>query len=185
MRTLGAILAGGQSRRFGSDKAMADAGGVPLMRRVAAALAPYVDDVVVCGHPAPPGGMVVVPDMPAPGLGPLGGLAGALHYAAGEGYDAVVSVGCDTPALDAAMMRALIEARGAAYIRQSPIIGRWPVALADALAAHVTRDPVRSMRGWAQVAGAVTVDAGSEVVNLNTREDLADWVDRRPVDPPR
>ena len=180
MRLLGAILAGGQSRRFGSDKAMADAGGVPLIVRVAAALAPYVDDVVVCGHPAPPGGMAVVADVPGPGLGPLGGLAGALRHAADAGYDAVVSVGCDTPALDAGMMRAVAEARGAAFVAQSPIIGRWPVALADALAAHVVRDPVRSMRGWAEVAGAVAVDAGGEVVNLNTREDLAHWMDANP-----
>ena len=97
MRVLGAILAGGQARRFGSDKALALLAGRALIDHVAAALGPQVEALVVCGREHQ--GSTSVPDRPAAGLGPLGGLAGALHYAREHGYDAVVSAPCDTPLL--------------------------------------------------------------------------------------
>jgi hypothetical protein len=85
-RTLGAILAGGRSRRFGSDKALARLGGERLIDRAAAALRPQVDRLIVCGRVMP--AMVCVADRPSPDLGPLGGLGPitsgglncAIHY---------------------------------------------------------------------------------------------------------
>ncbi len=49
MRLLGAVLAGGQSRRFGSDKALALLDGRPLIAHVIAALAAQTEAVIVCG----------------------------------------------------------------------------------------------------------------------------------------
>lgn len=74
------ILAGGRSSRFGSDKARAELGGRPLVRRIADALAPVADPVrVVAG---PPGGyadlgFVTIADR-RPDLRPLAGLEMAL-----------------------------------------------------------------------------------------------------------
>jgi molybdopterin-guanine dinucleotide biosynthesis protein A len=53
MTLLGAIFAGGASRRFGSDKALADIGGVALLERVAARLRPQCDALVVVGREWP------------------------------------------------------------------------------------------------------------------------------------
>lgn len=50
MRLLGAILAGGRSRRFGTDKAVAQWNGAPLLAHCVAALSPQVDHVVLCGR---------------------------------------------------------------------------------------------------------------------------------------
>ncbi|MCR5872033.1 NTP transferase domain-containing protein [Sphingomonas sp. J344] len=50
MRLLGAIIAGGTSRRFGSDKAMAQIAGRSLLDHARAALVQEVDDLVLCGR---------------------------------------------------------------------------------------------------------------------------------------
>ena len=76
MKILGAILAGGQSRRFGSDKAVATWHGKALLDHVADALRPSCAQLIVVGRTWP--GLETIADYPAPGLGPLGGLAGAL-----------------------------------------------------------------------------------------------------------
>ena len=49
MKLLGLILAGGQSSRFGSDKAAALHQGRPLINHVADALRPHVDALAVAG----------------------------------------------------------------------------------------------------------------------------------------
>ncbi|BCA59564.1 molybdenum cofactor guanylyltransferase [Sphingomonas sp. HMP6] len=173
MTILGAILAGGQSRRFGSDKAVADLGGQPMIVRVADALAPFVEGIVVCGHPAPPAGLIRVEDKPHPGLGPLGGLAGALFHARAHGYAGVLSVGCDTPILDADLLSCLGSAESAMSVTDAPIIGYWPTSLYDTLIAHLATDPRRSMRGWTAAIGANPIDSPRPIPNVNTPEDLA------------
>ncbi|HSF13587.1 MAG TPA: NTP transferase domain-containing protein, partial [Erythrobacter sp.] len=52
-KLLGAILAGGQARRFGSDKAQALYQGARLIDRVASALAAQCESVIVCGREEP------------------------------------------------------------------------------------------------------------------------------------
>ncbi|RJF90565.1 molybdenum cofactor guanylyltransferase [Sphingomonas cavernae] len=94
MKVLGAIIAGGQSRRFGSDKALARIGGKTLLDHVAEALAAQTDALIICGREWP--GLISIPDRPAPDQGPLGGLCAALRYAADNGFDAVLTAGCDT-----------------------------------------------------------------------------------------
>ena len=77
----GIIVAGGLSRRFGSDKASASLRGRPLLQWVRDALAPVVDEIVAVTaagqalppmHPAIP--VTVVEDR-EPERGPLAGLA--------------------------------------------------------------------------------------------------------------
>jgi molybdopterin-guanine dinucleotide biosynthesis protein A len=103
-----AVLAGGQSRRLGQDKAMLELGGLPLLDHVLAAAGAVGPRVVVIGRAA--NGLVAHgPDARAaadylpddiPGRGPLGGLATALR-AAGD----VLLLGCDMPLISAAVLR--------------------------------------------------------------------------------
>jgi hypothetical protein len=79
---LGAVLAGGQSSRFGSDKALAELDGRTLLARAVEALQAQCDAVVVVGREDAP--VPTLPDRPRPGMGPLGGIAAALHHAAGR-----------------------------------------------------------------------------------------------------
>lgn len=171
-RLLGAILAGGQARRFGSDKALAPFRGRPLVAHVIDRLDPQVAALVICGARAVPlAELPHLPDRPAGGLGPLAGLNAALHHAAAHGFDAVVTVACDTPLLPADLVATLAAAGEAACAAGTPVIGLWPAGLAARLDAHLAAGGDRSMRGWARVAGAVPV--AIEVANVNTPADLA------------
>lgn len=168
-RLLGAIIAGGKSRRFGSDKAQAVVNGKPLAAHVIAALAPHVDEVVFAGREWP--GFATVPDVPKPDLGPLGGLAGALAYAAQKGFDAVLSAPCDLPGIPDELLRQLLT-QSPAIFAGNPIIGFWPVTLASQLAVYLAETEDRSMRAWVQRCGAVRKGEGLTLPNINTPADL-------------
>lgn len=163
---LGAILAGGASRRFGSDKAAALLRGKPLIAHVIDRLTPQVAALVVVGRDHP--GVLSLPDRP-PGVGPLGGLAAALAYAADRGFGAVLTSGCDLPDLPDDLRRL---APGPVVARGQPLVGLWPVGLAAVLDDHLAASADRSLRGWVARCGAREVDLGP-VANINTVADLA------------
>lgn len=167
---LGVVLAGGASRRFGSDKALALLDGRPLIAHAIAALAPHVGAVAIAG--ARFGDLASIADWPGPGLGPLGGLAGALRHAAGHGFEAVLTVPCDTPRIPDDALRRLLDGEWPALLRELPVCGVWPVALAEPLLAHLGAGGDLSMRRWADVAGACWIDAGSPIMNINTPAEL-------------
>ena len=166
MKRLGAIIAGGQSSRFGMDKALAMLDGHALLDHVANRLDAQCDAVIICGRPW--GNRLSVTDRPVPGLGPLGGLCAALHYGAAHGFDVVVTAGCDTLPVP------LIPGRGsvAAVVAGHYLFGQWPVALAPLLDAHLATTGDRSMRHWMRVAGARQIPVLATLHNLNTQADF-------------
>jgi molybdopterin-guanine dinucleotide biosynthesis protein A len=167
---LGAVIAGGHSSRFGSDKAEALLDGVPLIEHAAHLLRPNVTAIVLAGRERK--GWVSLHDRPRSGLGPLGGIAAALHHAARHGYDRVLTIGCDMPSVPSALFAALIDA-APAYCREAPILGCWPASLAPALDNHVEHDSKRSIRGWAERVSALAIEAPETLTNVNVPADLA------------
>jgi molybdopterin-guanine dinucleotide biosynthesis protein A len=165
---LGAVLAGGGSRRFGSDKAMALLHGKPLLVHAAEALARHTRAVVLCGRTMV--GFSCLADRPAPDLGPLGGLNAALHHAAAHGFAGVLCTGCDMPVFPDALAQALIG-EAPAIVEDQYLMGYWPAALAPLLDAHLAGGQDRSVRGWLAVAGPRIVPA-PQLPNINTQEDL-------------
>ncbi|MEO0499741.1 MAG: molybdenum cofactor guanylyltransferase [Pseudomonadota bacterium] len=169
MRVLGAILAGGEARRFGGDKAAALWRGTALIDHVARALGPEVDELIVVGRDWP--GLRRIDDLPAPGLGPLGGLAGALVHAGRHGYAGVLSAGCDCPNLPADLRAKLQPAD--AVVAGQPVIGLWRADHAERLLARLSGAHGRSLHGWADAAGARRVDVPG-LMNVNRPEDLGE-----------
>ncbi len=165
MRVLGAVLTGGRSSRFGSDKAVADWRGLTLADHAAAAIEPYVNALVRVGGPE---GLA---DLPRPGLGPLGGIAAALDDAASRGFDSVLTIACDMPRLPGGLLAALLR-RVPAYCVEAPVLGHWPAALGAQLMAYAGQADERSVVRWARTIGALPIQAGEPVINVNTREDL-------------
>lgn len=169
-RTLGAILAGGLATRFGSDKALALLDGTALIDRVAERLRPQVDGLVVVGRAH--SGIEAVSDRPGPGLGPLGGIAGALHHAAVHGFDSVLTVPCDAPGLPHDLS-AIFGNDPAAYLGDLPVVGRWPVTAAATLDRLLAGSGSRSVRAFADAIGAVARQSPQPIANVNTPDDLA------------
>lgn len=167
MRLLGAILAGGASRRFGTDKALALLDGKPLIAHVIDRLRPQVAAVVVVGRDQSDARSI--PDLPQPGLGPLGGLNAALALAAAEGFDAVLTSGCDLPRLPLDLAARL--GSGPAVALGQPLLGIWPVTLAATVDAFVRRESRRSVYRLVEHVGGREVDCGL-IVNVNTAADL-------------
>jgi molybdopterin-guanine dinucleotide biosynthesis protein A len=166
---LGAVLAGGQSSRFGSDKALAELGGRSLIARAVDALSGWCEKVVVVGRenaPAP-----TLPDWPRPGMGPLGAIAAALHHARDEGYEAVLTCGVDS----ADLPEALPDLLGAApaYLADQPVIGLWPASAAPAIEEILRGEGRHSMRAFAETIGARAVQGAETTANINTPADLA------------
>ncbi|MEM8782097.1 MAG: molybdenum cofactor guanylyltransferase [Planctomycetota bacterium] len=91
------VLAGGRSRRFGSDKARAGFRGKPLLRHVVESLAPVTCRVtVVAARGGAYGdlGLATIADR-RPGAGPLAGLETALEHADAAGETWIVLAACD------------------------------------------------------------------------------------------
>ena len=74
---VGVILAGGESTRMGTDKALFELHGRPMAEWVADAMA-GLDKVVIVGRRQGPAGLEAVPDLYARAAGPLSGLQTAL-----------------------------------------------------------------------------------------------------------
>jgi molybdopterin-guanine dinucleotide biosynthesis protein A len=102
---LGAILAGGRSRRMGEDKALLEVSGRPSLLWVADALAVACREVVVTGRAGSVLGLRGAPDAGPSHRGPLAGIVVALLDAANG---QVMIAGVDQPWLRSATVVGLI-----------------------------------------------------------------------------
>lgn len=169
MTVLGLVLAGGQSTRFGSDKALAELAGQSLLARAVAALSQSCDAVVIAGRsegPAP-----CIPDWPRAGMGPLGGIAAGLRHARDHGHTSVLSCGVDSAGLPDDLLSLLSPAP--AYLENQPVIGHWNVDAASIVEALLQSEGRHSMIAFATAANARGVQSANAPANINTPADLA------------
>lgn len=102
-----AILAGGQSKRMGQDKAFLPVGTGPVIERVLQMVQPLSDDLFISTNSPDKYekyGLRLVGDI-YPDKAALGGLFTAIHAAQ---YHNVLVVACDMPFLNAELLRYLI-----------------------------------------------------------------------------
>lgn len=97
---IGVVLAGGASRRMGTDKAAVDVGGRSMLDWVESALAAVCDRVVISGRP---GGVADSPGM----HGPLAGLAACLAW-----DEPLLVVAVDQPWVRVETLRAIKDMTG-------------------------------------------------------------------------
>lgn len=196
-RLVGVILAGGLARRMGGgDKGLAAFGAATMLDEVVRGLAPQVGRMVLNANGDPSRfvrfGLPVIADAVPGFVGPLAGVLAGLRWAAAEAPAAthVLSVSSDAPFLPADLASRLACALGlrpAARIALArsggevhPVIGLWPVALADDLEADL-RSGLRKVRDWTERHGAIAVDFPMRATlegtvdpffNANTPEEL-------------
>lgn len=108
METIAAfILAGGESRRMGTDKSQLVLGGQSFVERIAAKLGTMTTDVVVVGRSSPSATLQNVPDI-YPQWGALGGVHTALASCAAPWC---LIVACDLPFVTAELFERLASLR--------------------------------------------------------------------------
>lgn len=127
MEATAVVLCGGQTRRFGGEKAHALVDGRRVIDRVVEAVRPLAGRVVLVASAektglAVPDDVVVVPDA-YPGSGPLGGICTGLQQVPS---DLAVVVGCDLPFLSEGLLRFLLDrAEGFDAVVPRLADGRW------------------------------------------------------------
>jgi molybdopterin-guanine dinucleotide biosynthesis protein A len=196
----GIVLAGGTSRRFGSDKLAADLDGATLLARTIAAVEAVADGVIVVGPVLPSGfraGEIPVMRIsdPVPSGGPLVALAHALGQAVEphpvEGL--AIVVGGDMPRVVPAVLASMLDRLASdpevdAIVLEAPDARRrqvLPLALrvapARTVASSLLAPEDRSLKALvARLAvGELPAEAwrsldpvGDTLADVDTREDL-------------
>ena len=192
MKTVGLLLAGGQSRRMGGgDKALRLLGGISLLERVIARLRPQVTALVLNANGDPARfdafGLPVVADSVPDFAGPLAGVLAGLDWTARLRPDCefVVSAATDAPFLPGDLVVRLghgLDEAGADLAcaasggRSHPVFGLWPVRLRHELRRAVVEEGVRKVDQWTERYRLVTVSFSDRPIdpffNANRPEDL-------------
>lgn len=180
------ILAGGASRRFGSEKAFAELCGKPLLAHVIDNILPQTSGpVLINGNDtaAYAGfGLPVITDGEWVGGGPLAGIHAALKWALSAGRERVVTAAVDQPFLPKSYIATLLQDRVPTIAecggRLHPINAVWSVSDLPALRIYLETGK-RDVHGWAKssLAEIIEFPAGHGVIdpflNVNTKADLA------------
>jgi molybdopterin-guanine dinucleotide biosynthesis protein A len=179
--TTGLILAGGGSRRFGRDKALADVSGVSFVERVAWALDPLVCETLIATGPThrlyPVRARVVLD--PVPDGGPLAGLVAGLRAAT---TPFLLAVAVDLPGLTAEALAALVAEMPAgidaavavdAAGRLHPVCALWRVATVEPVASAHLADGVLALHTLVERLAVRRVRLASDVLrNVNAPRDM-------------
>lgn len=191
-RLAGLLLAGGTSRRFGTDKALAEVDGTSLLARAEQCLRTACDGPVLVasgdGAARPGVGDRQVADRVA-GAGPLSAIAAGLVELHGE-VERVAVLAVDHLAPSADLLRLLAEQPGRwacalAEVggRRQPLQAVWSTAVADDVAAAVDAGE-RGVLAWlagrddVRVVGETALRAAGidrvAVHDVDTPDDLPD-----------
>lgn len=185
MSLLGAVLAGGGSRRFRSPKTLARLHGAPLWQVAGDRLQEVCDDVVaVVNHPqvAQTVELETLPDR-RPLTGPLGGIDAALARAVRGGHDAVLVLAVDMPWVRTEALRMLADAwreHGRTTLPRAgppwgfhPLCGVYPLAVLGALNSAFAERRLKS-GAFANSLDPVVVDTGLQPWDFRSVNHQAD-----------
>ncbi len=191
---VGLVLAGGKARRMGGgDKCLLPLAGRPILAHILERLTPQVAALALNANGEAARfsefGLPVLADVVEGHQGPLAGVLTGLLWAREAHPDArwLVSIPGDGPLVPQDLVARFLEATAAAGIqlacaasggRAHPVIGLWPVSLADALRQAVEEEEIRKVDRWTSrylLAEVVWPDAPYDpFFNVNRPEDLVE-----------
>jgi molybdopterin-guanine dinucleotide biosynthesis protein A len=124
----GVILAGGQSSRFGSNKALALFKGKPLIQHVADSMAAVFSECLLATNSPDQYEFLLMESISDlfQGMGPLAGIHAALHHTDNQW---VFVIGCDMPTVSPEVIKTLCSFTGEQYEAVIP----WPEKGAEPL----------------------------------------------------
>lgn len=187
------ILAGGQSRRFGSNKALVSFQGQRLIDHVIQRLEAQTSGPIAINTSTETGfkdiSYPVITDQLSGGVGPLAGLHAGMVWAHQQGFETVISTPVDTPMLPLDFIEHLRMAGEPSIAlcnaRPHVVHGLWPTRLVTPLRRALDRG-MRAVRDWATECQAVHCEFHAEsgwdpFFNVNTVEDLKALEQAQPV----
>jgi molybdopterin-guanine dinucleotide biosynthesis protein A len=195
----GILLAGGQSSRMGTNKALLPIDGVPLIERIAADMADFCEHIVVVAkeketyaflltHPKLP--ISIVTDI-YPGKGPLAGIHAGLNAIPSDRYAFVLA--CDMPQLAPSLLRKMLHATQATPERPmgpdavlcvgQPFHALYHARVAPTLENFLQEDQLK-VNAWLHILRLQYIEPTSQeedqaFSNLNTPEDYAAYLKHR------
>jgi molybdopterin-guanine dinucleotide biosynthesis protein A len=177
----------------GGDKCLRLLGGRAILERVIERVAPQAGRLLINANGDPARfarfGAPVAPDAVEGFVGPLAGVLTGMLWARAHVPDAadIVTVPTDGPFVPRDLIARLVAARdraGAALAQAAsggqvhPVVGLWPVRLADDLRRALVDEGVRKVDVWTARHRLVTVEFPAAPVdpffNANRPEDLAE-----------
>ncbi|MBE1555824.1 molybdenum cofactor guanylyltransferase [Sporosarcina limicola] len=186
MKTVGVVLAGGMSRRFGSPKAFAKLNNKSFYTFAMEALETVCDEVIVVTRPElvasfPPTVNVRIDVANYAGLGPLAGILSAMESVEADRY---MVLPCDMPYVDGAVISKLMKyhktnvtaviSRG----RHHPLVSIWDRTMKTVLQQALKSKQLRVMNilsasgvTWANGC-LLTEDEARVFTNINTPDVL-------------
>ncbi len=185
---VGLVLAGGRSERFGSEKAMAELDGRPMVAIAVERLRQTCAAVAVSARPntgaaawAEAEGLTVIYDEPGDADGPLAGVRAGLIWARDQGADRLASLPCDVPGAPPDLLKRLtagLDGYQIAFAQTDqgpqPLCAIWRVSALGLLTQAMADGAHPPVRQFASFAGAnpVRFDDADAFANLNRPEDL-------------
>jgi molybdopterin-guanine dinucleotide biosynthesis protein A len=188
---LGAILAGGQSKRMGKDKILLELNNKKLIEHTIDKVKKYLKEVIIITNQDneffSKNNLTTVKDCVGGQLGPLVGILTAMKWAK-ENLNKcswIATFPCDTPFFPESIIKSFIEESekkeslilcASSHGRKHNIFGLWSLDLYDKLKDDLINKKVRKVQDWTEKNKIKNLEFKFKdydpFFNINTEEDL-------------
>ena len=188
---LGAILAGGQSRRMGKDKLFLELNNKKLIEHTIDKVKKYLKQVIIITNQNNEfflkNNLTTVKDCIEGQLGPLVGILTAMQWAKKNSnkYSWIATFPCDTPFFPESVIKSFIEESekkeslllsASSHGRKHNIFGLWSLDLYDKLKNDLVNKKIRKVQDWTEKNKIKNLEFKFKdydpFFNINTEEDL-------------
>tara|TARA_B100001996_G_scaffold219564_1_gene168795 strand:+ start:20 stop:625 length:606 start_codon:yes stop_codon:yes gene_type:complete len=187
---LGVVLAGGKSKRFGSDKTSVKLGDKTLIEHTISKIENYFQEILIISnnenHLIDKKNVFLTKDLIDGYLGPLIGVLSAMDWVEknNKNYKWIATFPSDTPFFDQKVIENLKnctanESKKLFFIKSGNkrhnIFGLWSIELKEILLKDIDKG-IRKVEDWANKVGSEIIEMNSDndynFLNINTKEDL-------------
>ena len=188
---LGAILAGGQSKRMGKDKLFLEFNNKKLIEHTIDKVKKYLKKVIIITNQDneffPKNNLITIKDCIEGQVGPLVGILTAMKGAKENLSKGswIATVPCDTPFFPESIIKNIIEESekkeslilcASSHGRKHNIFGLWSLDLYDKLKDDLINKKVRKVQDWTEKNNIKNLELKFKdydpFFNINTEEDL-------------
>jgi len=188
---LGAILAGGKSKRMGKDKLFLELNNKKLIEHTIDKVKKYLKQLIIITNQDneffTKNNLTTVKDCIEGQLGPLVGILSAMKWAKENSnkYSWVATFPCDTPFFPESIIKSFIEESekkdslilcASSHGRKHNIFGLWSLDLYDKLKDDLINKKIRKVQDWTEKNKIKNLEFKFKdydpFFNINTEEDL-------------